>query len=72
MNIITRKLQNEDPEIISSAFQKINWHKPVEQYTKYLLEQQEGKRLVLIALVNQEFAGYVTVVWESDYPSFKK
>ena len=34
-------------------------------------EQEEGERLVWVAHVKGEFAGYVTLKWQSQYPSFK-
>lgn len=55
---------------IAAAFAELGWDKPASQYEKYLLEQEAGQRVVLVAFLNGEFAGYVTVVWRSQYPAF--
>jgi len=72
MRLTIRKLQESDIEIISKAFQKIGWNKPVSQYQKYFCEQNKDKRLVLVALIDDNFAGYLTILWQSEYPPFKK
>lgn len=72
MNLIIRELENHDAEVISSAFQEIKWHKTASQYKRYYSEQCAGKRLVLVAFLNNKFAGYLTIVWKSKYPSFRK
>jgi GNAT superfamily N-acetyltransferase len=65
-----RALRDGDPEVISAAFTAIGWDKPVSQYEKYLAEQRAGLRDVLVATVDEEYAGYVTVRWESPYEPF--
>ena len=67
-----REMNESDPAVISGAFAEQDWVKPVELYQKYYQEQREGKRVVLIAEADGEFAGYVTVVWESGYPFFRE
>ncbi|WP_433161529.1 GNAT family N-acetyltransferase [Kribbella sp. CA-247076] len=62
-----RALRDGDPEVMSAAFTAIGWDKPVSQYEKYLEEQESGLRDVLVATVDDEFVGYVTVYWESAY-----
>ncbi|MBB6734346.1 GNAT family N-acetyltransferase [Cohnella zeiphila] len=67
------RLMNEgDPAIISEAFRNQGWKKPVDQFLKYLEEQENRQRVTLVAKVKGDFAGYVNVVWESDYPYFKE
>ncbi len=34
-------------------------------------EAELGERLVWVAFVQDQFAGYVTLRWQSEYPSFK-
>jgi ribosomal protein S18 acetylase RimI-like enzyme len=65
-----RPLEPTDITPIAAAFAELGWDKPVSQYEKYLLEQETGQRVVLVAFLNGEFAGYVTVVWRSQYPAF--
>lgn len=73
LNLSVRELREIDCALISAAFAAQGWHKPVEQYEAYFRESVEGKRVVLVAdaTADGRFAGYVTIVWESDYGPFK-
>ena len=66
-----RPLRVEDPPVLAAAFDEIGWNKPESQYRRYLDEQDAGTRNVLIATVDSEFAGYVTVRWVSPYEPFE-
>jgi len=68
-----RKLNSGDIPRITDAFAAIGWagHKPRSQYQRYYDEQCEGARQVLVALVENQFAGYLTIVWEPDYLPFR-
>jgi len=66
-----RNLTAADCGPISDAFTRQGWHKPVEQYQKYYQESLEGKRVVLVAEIGGDFAGYLNVVWESSYAPFR-
>jgi GNAT superfamily N-acetyltransferase len=68
--ITIREMLSSDPPIISAAFTAQGWNKPLDQYLRYWHESLQGIRLVLLAEVEAEFAGYLTIVWESDYPPF--
>lgn len=72
MKLVIRPIEEENVKVISHAFQRIGWHKPVSQYQRYFHEQRKGKRIVLVAWMGRAFAGYLTVVWRPDYPLFKK
>jgi GNAT superfamily N-acetyltransferase len=67
-----RLLESGDIQLIAAAFAELGWDKPASQYQKYLSEQEAGARVVLVAFLNGEFAGYVTLVWRSDYPAFSQ
>lgn len=71
MNVKIRLLQEEDIEPIATAFQSIGWNKPPSKYQSYLLEQQAGSRMVLVAFNDDQFAGYLTIVWSSNYHPFR-
>jgi len=58
--------------MIAAAFAAQGWVKPQAQYESYLADQEAGRRVVLIREVNGLFAGYLTVVWESWYESFRQ
>jgi len=67
-----RALTAADAPIIAAAFARQGWHKPAEQYNTYWQESQTGQRDVLLAEYEGAFAGYVTIVWQSDYPPFRQ
>lgn len=66
-----RPLAAADCDGIAEAFARQGWNKPAAQYARYLEEQASGRREVWVAEWNGDFAGYVTVVWESDYAPFR-
>jgi hypothetical protein len=64
MNDLTiRPLQAGDIVEIARAFAALGWRKPAAQYERYLAEQQQGTRLVLVACLGGVFAGYLTIFW---------
>lgn len=70
MNLEIRALETGDVDPIARAFAALGWNKPAAQYERYLLEQEAGSRAVLVAVAGSVFAGYLTIVWESDYAPF--
>lgn len=71
-NVLVRMMRAEDVATVATAFAAQGWHKPAAQYTRYLEESGQGRREVLLAERAGAFAGYVTVVWASDYPPFRE
>ncbi len=67
MNITISLLEARDIQTIASSMG--GGHTP-SLYERYLAEQEKGERLVLVAFTDEDFAGYVTIHWQSDYPSF--
>jgi GNAT superfamily N-acetyltransferase len=65
-----RSLGERDVPIIYAAFEKAGWHRPPLILEHYLFEQNKEERVILVALIRDEFAGYVTIKWKSDYPRF--
>jgi GNAT superfamily N-acetyltransferase len=61
-----RMLLSSDIQLISDAFSETSL------YDKYLKEQERGQRAVLVAFADSQIAGYLTVVWESEYPPFRE
>ena len=66
---ITRLTDADIPEI-AAAFAVLGWNKPASQYSAYLDEQAKNERLVLVACVDGEFAGYVTLLFASHHGEF--
>lgn len=68
MKVLTiRLLRPADIQPITDAFNEIGWNKPVSQYEMYLREQEAGRRVVLVALEDGRFAGYLTICWQSPH-----
>lgn len=72
MEIEIRRLEARDTVVMAAVFTAIGWDKPVAQYERYLREQEQGDRVVLVAFVENVFAGYLNVVWQPEYPPFRK
>ena len=71
-HLTLREIHVKDPKIIHKAFQMQGWEKPVTLYQKYLKYQETGERDIIIAILSDEFAGYLTIQWQSDYLPFQK
>ena len=71
-NLHIRPLVEDDCDRIAKAFAQQGWDKPASQFKRYLEESRAGQRLVFVAELDGDIAGYVTVVHESDYPHFKE
>lgn len=69
-DVTIRRMQENDIGGIISTFAR--WHKKREQYQQYFAEQQEGGRLVLVALSKETIVGYGTIVWNSGYEPFRR
>ncbi|ONI69195.1 hypothetical protein BWI15_21480 [Kribbella sp. ALI-6-A] len=69
-----RRMRAGDPAVISAAFVAVGWDKPVSQFEAFLLDQEAGRRDVLVATIDldgaEQIAGYVTVRWQSPYEPF--
>lgn len=64
-------LSANDFPIITDAFNVIGWNKPITLFEQYLEEANSGSRLILVAFIDNKFAGYITLKWQSLYQSFK-
>lgn len=62
-----RSLNQDDPPVIAAAFASIGSVKPEEKYQQYLAQEAAGSRTCLVATVDGEFAGYVTINWLPSY-----
>ena len=71
-HLVIRELSEDDGPLIAAAFAAQGWNKPLSQYQVYHQESVQGKRTVLVAEASGQFAGYVTIVWESGYPPFRQ
>lgn len=69
---ILKSLSPADIPSIVSAFSQIGWNKPASVFEEYLEEVVAGDRLVWVAFAHEQFAGYITLKWQSEYPSFRE
>ena len=68
-----RLLEERDIQPVSSAFEGAGWsNKPPGLFERYLAAQDDGRRIVLLALLGGEIAGYLTVDWQPAYPPFRQ
>lgn len=63
--------QDDIPQIVS-AFTDIGWDKLTSLYQKYLEEQENDQRCIWVAFKDNDFGGYVTLKWHSEYLSFRE
>ena len=71
MNPCVCPLEGKDIPQIAKAFEQLGWNKPASQYEQYLKEQTQGIRDVYVALAEEQFAGYLTICWKSNYGPFQ-
>jgi hypothetical protein len=65
-------VEGHDPPTIAGAFQTIGWNKPESQYQRYRDEQVAGIRTCFVAVVDGQFAGYVTLNWRPTYEASRR
>lgn len=70
-NLSIRELEEKDITLIVDAFKAANWDKPTSLFQKYFNEVTSNKRNVWLAFTQGEFAGYITLNWNSSYEYFK-
>jgi GNAT superfamily N-acetyltransferase len=63
-------LSFDDIPTIVSAFSQIGWNKSASVFEEYLKEAEAAERLAWVAFVHDQFAGYVTLKWQSQYEPF--
>lgn len=66
--LLIRPMITSDAEALAETFE--TWYKPVSQFENYHLEHLLGKRLVLVAWLDESAIGYTTLMWESHYSQF--
>jgi len=66
-----RPLRGSDIDELFAGFDHLGWDKPRALFERYLDEQHQGLRQVWVANIDGRLAGYLAVVWLSDYPPFR-
>lgn len=62
MDLTIRSMEPEDCQAFAQGFAAQGWNKPLSQFERYLEEQTEGLRQVLVAVWQGEQAGYTTLL----------
>lgn len=65
-----RTMSDADIDLVVDKFAKANWDKPTHIFENYLSEQKQQTRIVKLAFFGEQFAGYATLKWQSDYQYF--
>lgn len=68
--IVINALELSDIPLLVEAFQKASWQKPASLFEAYYQEQQQSERMVWLAYLRDQIAGYVTLKWISHYEPF--
>lgn len=68
--ITLKKFEKSLIPVIVESFQNVDWVKEKQTFDDYLSEQISGKRLVYCAFYNDEFSGYGTIKYKSNYDFF--
>ena len=63
-------IEQADIHEIAEAFELINWAKPASLFETYLEEQKKDERDIWVAYFKNQFAGYITLKWRSEYKAF--
>lgn len=61
LNINIRSMTFSDIDIICNNFKEQNWNKPKEQFEHYYENQKSGKLKIIVASVDNDIAGYLTI-----------
>ncbi|HFD7913011.1 TPA: hypothetical protein ACF58N_000536 [Legionella pneumophila] len=61
IKLVIKSLELSDIPVLVDAFQKANWQKPASLFEMYYQGQQQFKRVVWLAYVEDQIAGYVTL-----------
>lgn len=60
-NVIIRNMTFSDIDTIYNNFKEQNWNKPKEQFEAYYEKQKSGKLAVIVANIQNDIAGYLTI-----------
>lgn len=68
-----RPLEESDIRPMVSVYEETGWpNKGAALFRRYLSDQDDGRRTVLVASIGGSFAGYLTIDWRPVYPPFRQ
>ena len=68
--VVIRKMSESDALIFYNKFLSQNWHPDINTYMNYYAQQEENKRIVLVAEYNSEIAGFINILPKADEGPF--
>jgi GNAT superfamily N-acetyltransferase len=72
MGIVVHTLEKEEIKLLAEGFSAHDKNKSVQLFEQYLQAQQDGELICLVANVDGNDVGYLTICWNSPYDSFSK
>lgn len=72
MTVSSQRLQEDHVSLLMQAFAQVGWPKGAKLFEGYKRDVEEEKRVVWVAFLREQVAGYVTLLWDSRYPPFKE
>lgn len=61
-SLLIRSMMKDDIEKLVDGFAEQNWNKPWEQFNNYYNQQENNEKSVIIAEINGDVAGYLTLL----------
>src|SRR5690554_3714512 len=61
-NLVIRSMVKSDIEELVNGFLEQGWDKPYELFVDYYNQQENNERTVIIAEINGDVAGYITLI----------
>jgi GNAT superfamily N-acetyltransferase len=72
MGIVVHTLERDEIGLLAAGFSVYDKNKSVQLFERYFEEEQEGHLICLVANVDGNDVGYLTIWWDSPYVSFSK
>jgi len=72
MEINVRTITDDDPKALGQAFVGSPWDRGPGHFERRLSQHREGKRVVLVGLVDGRVSGHGSLVWQPEYPPFRE
>jgi len=60
--LLIRSMMKSDIQRLVDGFAEQNWHKPDQLFINYYQQQKNNERLVIVAEIEGNVAGYVTLL----------
>lgn len=72
MGIVVHTLEKDEINLLAAGFSAQDKNKSVQLFEQYFQAQQNGELICLVANVDNNDVGYLTICWNSPYDSFNR